>query len=100
VRARDAKGRHTTSSTSLVELPGGGQVLDTPGVRQFGLWSVRREDLLEHFAEIAELGTGCRFRDCRHGAEPDCAVRSAAESGELSAQRYRAYLRLRDECGR
>jgi ribosome biogenesis GTPase len=98
VREWDAKGRHTTNAATLIELPGGGQVLDTPGVRQFGLWSIHRQDLLEHFADVAEHGRSCRFRDCRHDTEPRCAVRGAVERGELSASRYRAYRRLVDEC--
>jgi ribosome biogenesis GTPase len=98
IREWDARGRHTTSAATLLELEGGGQVLDTPGVRQFGLWSVRREDLLQHFADVAQHGRGCRFRDCRHDAEPECAVRAAVERGELPRSRYRAYRRLVDEC--
>lgn len=98
VRERDAKGRHTTSATTLVELEGGGQVLDTPGVRQFGLWSIHRADLLQHFGDVAQHGRSCRFRDCRHDSEPQCAVRGAVARGELPASRYRAYRRLVDEC--
>jgi ribosome biogenesis GTPase len=98
LREGNAKGRHTTSAATLIELEGGGQVLDTPGVRQFGLWSIRREDLLEHFADVAEHGRECRFRDCRHDSEPRCAVRGAVERGELPESRYRAYRRLVDEC--
>jgi ribosome biogenesis GTPase len=98
VRRSDARGRHTTSAATLVELPGGGQVLDTPGLREFGLWAISRQDLRRHFEEIARLASACRFRDCSHRAEPECAVRAAAGKGELPAGRYRSYLRLLAEC--
>jgi ribosome biogenesis GTPase len=66
-------------------------------VRQFGLWSIRREDLLAHFDDLAAFGDSCRYRDCRHRNEPDCQVRAAADRGALPASRYRAYLRLLEE---
>ncbi len=98
VRRSDGKGRHTTSAATLVELPGGGQLLDTPGVRQFGLWSIGEADVRRHFEDIARLAVRCRFRDCGHRGEPQCAVRDAEASGELAPARYRAYLRLLEEC--
>jgi ribosome biogenesis GTPase len=98
VRRHDGKGRHTTSAATLVELPGGGQVLDTPGVRQFGLWAIERGDLERHFAELAAAAVDCRFGDCRHGAEPGCAVREAVAAGEIDGSRYASYRRLLAEC--
>ncbi len=98
VREHDGKGRHTTSAATLVELPGGGQVLDTPGVRQFGLWAIGRGDLDRHFAEIAAAAADCRFRDCLHGEEPDCAVRTALAADAIDVSRYASYRRLLAEC--
>ena len=99
VRGYDGKGRHTTTAATLVELPGGGQVLDTPGVRQFGLWAIERDDVERHFADVAALAAGCRFRDCGHGEEPECSVREAVAAGELPRSRYGSYRRLIAECG-
>lgn len=96
VRARDGRGRHTTTASRLVTLPGDTQLIDTPGIRSFGLWEVDADALRGWFEEFAELATSCRFRDCRHDAEPGCAVREAAKtpgSGVASA-RYEAYLRI------
>ena len=71
--------------------------LDTPGVRAFGLWDVDEEDLRELFPDLGELATGCRFQDCRHGPEPDCAVRAAVLRGELPGERLAAYRKLEAE---
>ena len=93
VRASDAKGRHTTTARELVMLPADtGMVLDTPGIRAIGLWEAEHAlDLI--FDDLVELTHGCRFRDCTHDAEPDCAVRSAVENGSadpLRVDRFRA----------
>lgn len=93
VRERDQRGRHTTSATSLRVLPCGTRLIDTPGVRAFGLEEV---DALAAFPDVAELGAGCRFRDCSHLHEPGCAVRAAVDGGELDGARYAAYRRLRE----
>lgn len=100
LREHDGRGRHTTSAAAMVELPGGGQLLDTPGVRQFGFWAIGRADLLRHFADIARLARDCRFRNCRHRDEPDCAVVAAVASGELVAARWAAFQRLEAEVWR
>jgi ribosome biogenesis GTPase len=94
VSRRTTKGRHTTTSAVLLPLPGGGYVLDTPGIRAFGLWDVDAADLDIFFAEFEPFIERCRFYDCRHSHEPDCAVREAVEAGELRGSRYRAYLRI------
>jgi ribosome biogenesis GTPase len=87
VRSRDAKGRHTTTARELVLVPGGGAVIDTPGVRAVGVWA--DEDTLHRvFADIEELATQCRFTDCAHDREPGCAVRDAVEPRRV--ERYRA----------
>ena len=97
VRASDGRGRHTTSARRLVLLPDdGGMVLDTPGVRALGLTDAQ-EALSRVFSDIEEHGRSCRFADCAHGAEPDCAVTAAVEGGEVNARRVERFLALRDE---
>jgi ribosome biogenesis GTPase / thiamine phosphate phosphatase len=92
VRAGDGRGRHVTTHRQLVLLPGGGLVLDTPGMRELQLPD---EDGLESvFEDIATLSVRCRFRDCRHDTEPGCAVKEAVESGDLAAERLEHYRRL------
>jgi ribosome biogenesis GTPase len=92
----DGKGRHTTAHRELVVLPGGGLVVDTPGLRSVGLTDVS-ESLDLVFADVEELARGCRFADCAHDTEPGCAVREALESGELPERRWASYLKLQRE---
>jgi len=91
---RDDEGRHTTTATRLYEVPGGGEIIDSPGVRDFApaIDRLERSDL--GFREIESLAPQCRFADCRHLHEPDCAVRAAAGAA-FSARRYESYRRLR-----
>jgi ribosome biogenesis GTPase len=96
VRVSDHRGRHTTVSRELIQLPGGGLVIDTPGLRAVGMWE-SADGIDAAFADIAELAEGCRFRDCRHDGEPGCAVEAAVASGELSARRLESYRELRAE---
>lgn len=96
VRSRDGKGRHTTVSREIVDLPGGGRVIDMPGVRGLALWDAGT-GIAAAFADIVALAEGCRFRDCRHGDEPGCAVRKAVEEGALSQARLDAYRDLAAE---
>ena len=96
VRSGDAKGRHTTTSRTLHLLPGGGLVIDTPGVRAVGL-SADPDAVSDAFADIDELATECRFADCRHEGEPDCAVTAAVAAGTLPAERLASWLVLRRE---
>ncbi|MEO7083736.1 MAG: ribosome small subunit-dependent GTPase A [Gemmatimonadaceae bacterium] len=93
------KGRHTTVGALMLPLPGddGGYVIDTPGLREVGLWAVSVEQLDRCFPEIAALETTCRFGDCRHISEPDCAVREAVRSGAMTSARYDSYLKLLEE---
>ncbi len=93
-RAFDGKGRHTTSSSSLRPLPGGGSIIDTPGLRSFGLWDIEAGDLWQHFPDLAAHARQCRFSNCLHSSEPDCGVRQAANSGALAQARYASYLRI------
>jgi ribosome biogenesis GTPase / thiamine phosphate phosphatase len=93
VRLSDGRGRHTTVSRELIELPGGGVLIDTPGLRELGLTG-SEEGIAAAFPEIELAAQGCRFRDCAHGDEPDCAVRAAVESGALPAERLASYHKL------
>ena len=86
----DGKGRHTTTHRQLIELPDGGAIIDTPGMRELQLWE-GDEGIDRSFSDIAAFAEHCRFRDCAHESEPGCAVRAALESGELSAARYANY---------
>ncbi|WP_229400091.1 ribosome small subunit-dependent GTPase A [Micromonospora okii] len=96
IRRVDGKGRHTTTWRALVPVPGGGAVLDTPGVRAVGLLD-GASGLGRAFADIAALAVGCRYGDCAHDAEPGCAVRDALAAGELTARRYDSWRRLQRE---
>jgi len=93
------KGKHTTVGAYLHPLPEsiGGAVVDTPGLREIGMWELPVEDLDWCFPEFRELRVECRFADCSHLAEPKCAVRAAVERGSVSASRYDSYVKLREE---
>jgi len=90
----DDKGRHTTTRRELIVLPGGGVVIDTPGMRELGLEGI---DLSKTFADIDELSTKCKFHDCTHTREPNCAVQSAISDGSLPKERFENYLKLQKE---
>lgn len=96
VRETDAKGRHTTTHRELHLLPGGGMIIDNPGIRALGL-SSEGEGVELLFSDVEDLTTDCRFRDCAHRSEPGCAVRAAINAGTLDADRVEAYLRFVDE---
>ena len=96
VRARDAKGRHTTTTRFLHVLPGGGTLIDSPGIRSVGLWG-DADAVTETFADIAALADGCRFADCGHDSEPDCAVKAAVAEGTLAPERLSAWKALAEE---
>lgn len=96
VREVDGKGRHTTVSREMIDVPGGGCVVDMPGVRGLGLWDAE-SGIEAAFSDIEELAASCKFRDCRHEAEPGCAVRRAVEKGDLSQSRLDSYHALRSE---
>lgn len=88
------KGTHTTTTAELMPLPFGGFVVDTPGLKEFGLWQATSSQLRGAFRELAALEGRCRFPDCSHDHEPDCAVPEALESGAVSRGRYDSYLKL------
>jgi ribosome biogenesis GTPase / thiamine phosphate phosphatase len=96
VRLADDKGRHTTTRRELLELPGLGWAIDTPGMREFGLWEAGG-GIDETFDEIAALAEGCRFRDCSHQGEPGCAVAAALAQGTLPGERLASFEKLRKE---
>jgi ribosome biogenesis GTPase len=93
VRENDQRGRHTTTARELVALPGGGWLVDTPGLRSVALWDADA-GLSRVFSDIEALTARCRFRDCSHGPEPDCAIRAAIERGELDPARFEHYQKL------
>ncbi len=91
------KGQHTTVVAELFRLDGGGWVADTPGLRALALFDVDPEELDAYFPDIAPLVSGCRFSDCTHTVEPDCAVKAAVDAGRVHQHRYESYVRLRQE---
>lgn len=97
VSAWSGKGTHTTTAGLLVRLDECTAVIDTPGMKSFVPFGVTRETLPSLFPDIMRFASDCRFRNCRHGSEPDCAVLAAAEKGDLPASRLRSYHRLMDE---
>ncbi len=94
-RRSRGRGRHTTTRAAMLTLDDGIELIDTPGIRELGLWRFDATDLDRHFPEIAELGAHCRFRNCSHSHEPACAVQEAASTGTLEAERLDTYHRIR-----
>jgi len=95
VRESDSRGRHTSTARQMIVLPESGVLIDTPGMRELQLWD--SGDVRDAFGDIEELATGCKFRDCRHREEPDCAVLDAVSSGALSQGRLESYHKLQNE---
>ena len=93
---KDDKGHHTTTHRELLFLPNGAMVIDTPGMRELGMWDAV-SGVEQAFADIEELAAQCRFRNCSHTNEPGCAVRAAIRSGGLDSSRWQSYQKLRDE---
>ncbi|MFJ8263498.1 ribosome small subunit-dependent GTPase A [Rummeliibacillus sp. NPDC094406] len=96
IREDDDKGRHTTTHRELFQLPHGGLLIDTPGMREFQLWN-NTDSLDSGFSDIESFATHCRFRDCEHKKEPGCAVLAAIEEGTLEQERYDNYFKLKRE---
>ena len=96
-RVDDDEGRHTTTHRQLLVLPGGGLVIDTPGLRELQLWDVGSAALDATFSDVEELAADCRFGDCTHTHEPECAVLAAVESGELPGERFHSWRKLQRE---
>lgn len=99
VSEKTRKGKHITSSVEIFELNFGGMVADTPGIREVGLWGIDTDYLDEYFPEMEPYVRKCRFNDCIHLHEPDCAVKEAVEAGEISPIRYESYRRLKAGMG-
>jgi len=93
--AQTRKGRHTTTTARLFHFPDGGDLIDSPGIREFGLWHLQPERLIEGFREFRPYLGHCRFRDCRHEQEPGCAIKAAIEQHEISESRVRSYQHIR-----
>jgi ribosome biogenesis GTPase len=96
VRTGDLRGRHTTTARHLLQLPGGGALVDTPGMREFGLTG-ETEAIDMVFSDISGTASNCRFRDCRHEDEPGCAVVQAIDAGEIENDRLASYRKLEKE---
>ncbi len=95
--SRIRQGKHTTTHTSLLRLPHGGHVLDTPGIRSFGLFGTSAQELSFYFREFVTRMSACGYRNCSHVEEPDCAIRAAVEAGEIAETRYASYRLLLDD---
>lgn len=89
-------GQHTTTASRLYHFPDGGDVIDSPGVREFGLWHLEPEQITRGFVEFREFLGHCKFRDCKHDNDPGCALREAVENGKIDAARFESYHRILD----
>lgn len=94
---KTAKGSHTTTSAELIVLPDGGYCVDTPGIRSFGIWDLTKSDVIAHFSDFFPLAKKCKYPDCIHIKEPDCAVRDALQRGAIASLRYESYVNLLEE---
>lgn len=88
------KGRHTTTTARLFHFPEGGDLIDSPGIREFGLWHIEADRLINGFRELRDLEGYCRFRDCKHDQEPGCAIKDALEQNEIHPLRWQSYQRI------
>lgn len=93
------KGMHTTTFAEMFDLPGGGHIIDTPGVREFGLVDIEKEELAHYFPEMRKKMNDCQFNNCMHIEEPNCAVKKAVMQGEISEERYISYRTILDTMG-
>ncbi|MEK7468009.1 MAG: ribosome small subunit-dependent GTPase A [Planctomycetota bacterium] len=91
------EGRHTTTWVEMLPLPGGGWIVDTPGIESFGLWGLESADLAAYYPEMRPFEGKCKYRDCRHDSEPGCAVKAGVEAGAISVKRWEGYLVLQRE---
>ncbi len=96
VSERRHEGQHTTTQSSLHKLDGGGYVIDTPGIREFGLAGLHKRDLARLYREFGPVAAHCRFDDCSHTREPGCAVRACVRAGWISGMRYDSYGKILD----
>ncbi len=91
---RNNKGKHTTTTAFLYSIPNNGKLIDSPGIREFGLWNIEKNQLAKGFKEIQQASEYCKFRDCQHQAEPGCAVNTAVKDGRINRRRYQSYLSI------
>tara|TARA_R110000824_G_scaffold336_3_gene1875 strand:+ start:26758 stop:27813 length:1056 start_codon:yes stop_codon:yes gene_type:complete len=89
-----AKGRHTTTSARLFHFPAGGDLIDSPGIREFGMWHMSPEEVFRGFKEFSDYAGRCKFRDCKHDQEPDCAFKLAVEQGKIQPRRMQSYQQI------
>ena len=97
ISAAHLQGKHTTSLYEMYPLASGGFVIDSPGIRGFGLVDVEKEEIARYFPEMLRASAGCRFTPCTHTHEPGCAVKDAVDKGIISAERYSSYLGMLEE---
>jgi ribosome biogenesis GTPase / thiamine phosphate phosphatase len=90
------KGMHTTTFAEMFDIPGGGKIIDTPGIREFGIVDIEKAELSQYFPEMRAAMGGCQFNNCMHINEPDCAVKDAVNAGKISGDRYVSYLHILD----
>lgn len=93
------KGMHTTTFAEMYDLPGGGRIIDTPGMREFGLVDLEKQELSHYFPEMRDRLNDCQFNNCLHLNEPDCAIKEAVNDGEINVDRYVSYLSILDSIG-
>ena len=91
------QGQHTTTYAEMFDLDTGGKIIDTPGIKGFGVVNIEREELSRYFIEFYLLIEDCKFNNCMHKNEPQCAVKTALENGEIAKSRYKSYLQLLEE---
>ena len=96
IREEDSRGRHTTTSRNLIMLPNGAMIIDTPGMRELGMWE-SEEGIDKTFQDIEKYIGFCKYSDCTHTNEPGCKILEAIENGEISEERYNAYVKLKNE---
>ena len=91
------QGQHTTTYAEMFDLEGGAKLIDTPGIRGFGVFDIRKEELSGYFVEFSTLDKECKFNNCMHINEPQCAVKKALGKGEIAYSRYKSYLQLLED---
>ncbi|MDH5765074.1 MAG: ribosome small subunit-dependent GTPase A, partial [Gammaproteobacteria bacterium] len=91
------EGKHTTTNSMLYHLDGGGELIDSPGVRDFGLWNTSADCILDGFVEIRPFSGQCRFSNCHHDNEPDCAIKQALQTHKISVRRFKSYKKMLKE---
>jgi ribosome biogenesis GTPase len=96
IREEDSRGRHTTTSRNLIMLPNGAMIIDTPGMRELGMWNAS-EGISKTFSDIEELTKMCKYSDCTHTNEPGCRILEAIENNELDKERFEQYIKLQKE---